>query len=63
MRHITSVSSGPSKPVSADILGTRALVSLLSDVVALLSGVFQLIKGMPVEPGVDDDHDDDESDH
>lgn len=61
MKHLKEIThERPPRVAPADILGSRALVSLLSDVVALLSGVFQLIKGTPVEAGDDDDHDDDE---
>ena len=64
MRHLKEVTVGkPPRVAPADILGTRALIILLTEFVGLLSGVQQLLKGIPVEgdggdEGDGDGHDD-----
>lgn len=53
MRHVTPLSRNRLYPVSAEfnILGTRALVSLLSDIVGFLSGASALFKGAAGDGG------------
>lgn len=53
MKHLTPLTRTSSRPVLADfsILGTRALVGLLSDIVGFLGGVSALIKGEPGDGG------------
>lgn len=64
MRHLKEMTIRKQPRVApADILGTRALIALLNDFVGLLSGVQQLLKGIPVEGNGGDDHEDEGDDH
>ncbi len=50
MKHLVAVSR-TSGPLPADILGTRAFVGLLTELMELISGVSQVLKGRPFGGG------------
>ena len=59
MKHLIAVSR-TSGPLPADILGTRALVGLLTELMQLISGVSQVLKGNPFGGGGGGGGDDEE---
>ena len=64
MKHITAISKKQAQPMPAnlDVLGLRTLVSLVNEIVQMLTGLSGLIKGIPLpdggDGGGDDGHDD-----
>ena len=50
MKHLVAVSR-TSGPLPADILGTRAFVGLLTELMVLISGISQVLKGRPFGGG------------
>ncbi len=63
MKHIETISRAQSMPMPANmgLLGVRTLISLVNELVLMLSGVSGLIKGIPPADGgtgQGDGHDD-----
>lgn len=61
MKHVTPLSRMP-LVAEFSILGTRAFISMLADIVGVLSGISALIKGEPVDGGNGDGDGDEHAD-